>query len=149
MVLGILHESWLGEVVPGWDRVTKLNAYEEGYLSWILLLRDETLVQETKYLASHFCFSGIMLRRNLEYLRILRSANRWFVLSYFLLICKKLLFQLKNVINNHSSTSDSLKYTKSCTKKKDMLRPFLNLELTWEWTKMETKIFTRKFRTRI
>ena len=29
-----------------------------------------------------------------------------------------LLFQLKNVRNNHSSTSDSLEYTKSCSKKK-------------------------------
>ena len=73
---GILHESWLGEVVAGWDRVRKLNAFEEHYLAWILWLREETLVQEKKYLASHFCFySGIMLHRDLEYFHILRSVN--------------------------------------------------------------------------
>ena len=33
-------------------------------------------------------------------------------------------FFLKNVKNNHSSTIDSLEYTKHCTKK-DMLHPFL------------------------
>ena len=32
--------------------------------------------------------------------------------------CKKLLFQLKNVKNNHSSTSHSLEYTESYTKKR-------------------------------
>ena len=47
---GILHESFLGEVVAGWDRVRKLNAFEEYCLVWILLLRDDTLVQGTKYL---------------------------------------------------------------------------------------------------
>ena len=30
---GILHESWLGEVVVGLDRVRKLNAFEEHYLA--------------------------------------------------------------------------------------------------------------------
>ena len=65
-MLGILHESWVGEVVAGWDRVRKLNSFEERYLFWIVLPRDETLIQENEYLASHFCFfSGIMLRRNL------------------------------------------------------------------------------------
>ena len=49
---------------------------EERYHAWILLLRDETLVQGTKYLASHFCcFSRAMLHRNLEYLRILWCAE--------------------------------------------------------------------------
>ena len=48
---GILQGSWLGEVVAGWNRVRKLNAFEEHYLAWILLSWDETLVQETKYLA--------------------------------------------------------------------------------------------------
>ena len=73
---GMPHKSCLGDVVAGWDRVRKLNAFEERYLASILLLRDETLVQVAKYLASHFCcFSGIMFCRNLEYLRILRSAN--------------------------------------------------------------------------
>ena len=43
----ILHESWLGKVAAGWDRVRKLKP-------WILLLRDETLLKETKYLAFHF-----------------------------------------------------------------------------------------------
>ena len=33
-------------------------------------------------------------------------------------ICKKLHFQLKNVKNNHSSTSNLLDYTKFCTKKR-------------------------------
>ena len=37
---GILHESWLGEVVRGWGCVRKSNASEERYLAWILLLRD-------------------------------------------------------------------------------------------------------------
>ena len=66
---------WLDEIeVVGWDCVRKLNAFEE--LAWILLLQDETLVQETKYLAFHFCcFSGIMLCRNLGYFCILWSAN--------------------------------------------------------------------------
>ena len=50
---GILHESWLGKVVAGWDHVRKLNAFEEHYPVWILWLRGETLVQEKKYLASH------------------------------------------------------------------------------------------------
>ena len=36
----------------------------------------------------------------------------------------KLIFQLNNMKNNHSFTSDLLEYTKSCTKK-DMLRPFV------------------------
>ena len=73
---GILHENWLGKVVAGWYQVRKLNAFEECYHAWILLLQDETLVQEAKYLASNFwCFSGIMLRRNLEYLCILQSVN--------------------------------------------------------------------------
>ena len=68
MISSILHESWLGKVVAERDRVRILNAFEEYYPAWILLLRDETLVQETKYLASRFCFfSGIMLRRNSEY----------------------------------------------------------------------------------
>ena len=31
---------------------------------------------------------------------------------------KSCFFQLKNVKNSHSSTSDSLEYTKSCTKKR-------------------------------
>ena len=58
---GILQKSLLGKVVAGWDRVRKLNAFGE-YLAWMLLLQDETLVLETKYLASHFCcFSGIIL----------------------------------------------------------------------------------------
>ena len=62
---GILHESWLDKVVAGWNCVRKLNAFEECYLAWILLLQDETLVPEMKYLALHFCcFSGIMLHRN-------------------------------------------------------------------------------------
>ena len=70
---GILHKNWLAEVVAEWDRVRKLNAFEDSYLAWIFLLQDETLVQETKYLALHFCcFSGIMLHRNLEYLSILQ-----------------------------------------------------------------------------
>ena len=72
---GILHKSWLGEVVAGWDHIKKLNAFEECYLAWILLW-NQTLVQEMKYLASNFCFfSGIMLCRNFEYVRILWSAN--------------------------------------------------------------------------
>ena len=34
------------------------------------------LVQDTKYLASHFCcFSGIMLLKNFEYLLILQSVK--------------------------------------------------------------------------
>ena len=67
----LCQESWLNEAVAGWDRVRKLNGFEERYLAWILLLQDETLVQEMKYLASHFCcFFGIMLHRNLEYLYI-------------------------------------------------------------------------------
>ena len=40
----ILHESWLGTLVAGWDCVRKLNVFEEGYLAWILLLRDEIFV---------------------------------------------------------------------------------------------------------
>ena len=68
MISSILHERWLGKVVAERDCVRILNAFEH-YPAWILLLRDETLVQETKYLASRFCcFSGIMLRRNSEYL---------------------------------------------------------------------------------
>ena len=73
---GILHEIWLGDVLAGWDCVRKLNAFEEHCLAWILLLQNETLVEEKRYLALHFgCFSGIMLSRNLEHLCILRSAN--------------------------------------------------------------------------
>ena len=76
MVSGICHESWFGEVVAGWDCARKLNAFEECCLAWILLLQDEMLVQDTKYLALHFCFfPGIMLCRNLEYPHILQSAN--------------------------------------------------------------------------
>ena len=68
---GVLHESWLAEVFTRWDRDRKLNAFEDCYCAWILLLQDETLVQEMKYLASHFCcFFGIMLHRNLEYFHI-------------------------------------------------------------------------------
>ena len=37
---------------------------------------------------------------------------------------KNLIFQLKSLKNKHSSTSDSLEYTESCTKK-DVLHPFL------------------------
>ena len=48
MIWGILQGSWFGEVVVGWDSVKKLNASEELYLPWILLLRDETLMQQTK-----------------------------------------------------------------------------------------------------
>ena len=56
---GILHESWIGKVAARWDCLKKLNAFEEHYHAWILLLRNETLVQERKYLASLFCsFSG-------------------------------------------------------------------------------------------
>ena len=69
MISGILHKRWLGKMVVGLDCVRKLNAFEEHYLAWILFLQDETLVQETKYLALHFCwFSEIMLCWNLEYL---------------------------------------------------------------------------------
>ena len=38
---------------------------------------------------------------------------------------QKVAFQLRNVKSKHSSTSNLLEYTKSCAKKKDMLRPFL------------------------
>ena len=48
MIWGILQGSWFGEVVTGWDSARKLHASEELYLAWILLLRDETLVQQTK-----------------------------------------------------------------------------------------------------
>ena len=49
---GILQESWFGEMVAaGWDSVSKLNASKERYLAWMLLLQDETLVLEIKYLA--------------------------------------------------------------------------------------------------
>ena len=51
MMSGILHESWFGEVVAGWDCVRKLNAFKEHYLTSILLLQDETLVLEMKYLS--------------------------------------------------------------------------------------------------
>ena len=81
MMWGILDESCFSEVVARWDRVGKLNAFEDLYLAWKLLLRDQFLMQETKYLTSHFCcFSGIMLLRNLKYIRICGSANRQFVL---------------------------------------------------------------------
>ena len=33
MISVILHESWLGKVVAGQDRVRKLNAFEECYLA--------------------------------------------------------------------------------------------------------------------
>ena len=83
----IWHESWLGKVVAEWDGVRELNAFEKRYLDWILLLQDETLVQETKYLALHFCcFSMIMLCRNLEYLCILWSANRYFELGVVIFV---------------------------------------------------------------
>ena len=55
MISGILHKRWLGKMVVGLDHVRKLNAFEEHYLAGILFLQDETLVQETKYLALHFC----------------------------------------------------------------------------------------------
>ena len=42
-------------------------------------------MQETKYLSLHFCFSGIMLCRNVKYLHILWSMNRKFVLCDCLL----------------------------------------------------------------
>ena len=68
MMSGILYKSWLGEVIAGWYFVRKLNAFIEHYLAQILLLLwEETLVQETNYLALHFCyFFGIMLHRNLR-----------------------------------------------------------------------------------
>ena len=47
-----------------------------------------------------------------------------FQISLFSPHLQKLLFQLINVKSNHSSTSDTLEYRKSCTKKK-MLHPFL------------------------
>ena len=73
---GILQESWLSKVVAGWDSVTKLYAFEEHYLAWILLLQDEILLQGAEYLTSYFsCFSRVILFRNLEWLCILRSAN--------------------------------------------------------------------------
>ena len=40
MMSGILQESWLGEMVAGWDSVRKLNALEDCDLNWIVLLRD-------------------------------------------------------------------------------------------------------------
>ena len=45
----------VGEGVAEWDHIRKLNTFEERYLAWTLLLQYETLVQETEYLASHFC----------------------------------------------------------------------------------------------
>ena len=33
MMTGILHESWLGDVLAGWDCVRKLNAFEEHCLA--------------------------------------------------------------------------------------------------------------------
>ena len=76
MTSGILQESCLGEVVAWWDKVKKLNTFEEHYLASISLLRNETLMQGTKYLASDFCcFSRIMLRRNLEYLCTAKSEQ--------------------------------------------------------------------------
>ena len=51
MISGILQQSFLGEVIAGWDSVRKLNASEERDPAWMLLLPNETLVQETKYLA--------------------------------------------------------------------------------------------------
>ena len=35
---GILHESWLGELVAGWDRSRKLNAFEERYLACLNII---------------------------------------------------------------------------------------------------------------
>ena len=35
---GILQESWLGEVVAGWDRVRKLNAFEERDLACLSII---------------------------------------------------------------------------------------------------------------
>ena len=35
MKSGILHENRFGEVVVGWDRAMKINAFEERYLSYL------------------------------------------------------------------------------------------------------------------
>ena len=37
---GILHTSWLGKVISGWDHIRKLNAFEERFFAWILLIED-------------------------------------------------------------------------------------------------------------
>ena len=37
MMSSIIHESWLGEVVAGWNCVRKLNSFEEHYLAWLII----------------------------------------------------------------------------------------------------------------
>ena len=66
----ILHESWLSEVVAERDRIKKLNTFEESYLAWRLLLRDETLVQEMKYEILSFAFLLFLWDNSLQERRI-------------------------------------------------------------------------------
>ena len=44
MMSGILHTSWLGKVISGWDHIRKLNAFEERFFAWILLIEDAFLL---------------------------------------------------------------------------------------------------------
>ena len=50
----LVNRAKVGEVVAGWGLVRKLNAFEERYLAWILLLRDETLVARNQILSFAF-----------------------------------------------------------------------------------------------
>ena len=76
-----INNVWYTAWKLAWLGGCRMRSYQEIKCFWRMLsclnklLQDETLMQETKYLASHFCFFGIMLHRNLEYLHILWSAN--------------------------------------------------------------------------
>ena len=71
----ILHESWVGDVVAGWDCVRQLRQWRT--LSCLnIIVKRWNFSTRNKYLALHFCcFSGIMFCKNVEYLYILQSAN--------------------------------------------------------------------------
>ena len=56
MISGILHESWLGKVVAGWDHVRKLNAFKEHYLAW-----SDTIVSRWNFCARNEIFSFAFL----------------------------------------------------------------------------------------
>ena len=56
MISGILHESWLGKVVAGWDHVRKLNAFKEHYLAW-----SDTIVSRWNFCAGNEIFSFAFL----------------------------------------------------------------------------------------
>ena len=83
---GMLHERWLGKLISGWDRARKSNAFEERYLACLNIIVMRWNFGTSNEIASHVCFSGIMLLRNLE----LHFAKCEFLFRTLLLLYKEL-----------------------------------------------------------